>query len=338
MSQPDNLPALPDEENYFDTGLDDLEPSRRIPRLRLVHKKGVFLDTETNQEFPFIEGVPLGLVRQRVMWNRNVNEGDKPLCKSNDGKIGYPNIDGPAHCDFPWDRSGTTREAATLDEFARPTLSCESCAFAQWGPPAPGSKKSTPPACSERYTIPLLYATEAGQQPNRAGVVSFQRSGIAPLKAYMSVFKTQKKPLFAAVMQLNLQIHSRGTVDYSVPYVRQAGPTSASDWPQFAEEFRRIREILQAPPMPPREEEGQKATQPAAPRQDDPWSTTTTANAQAWPQTQATAPTQPAAQTVVQAQVVQAAPVQQQPVQATVVPASSMPATAAVADDDELPF
>lgn len=341
MAQP-NLPALPDEEDYFDTGLDDLEASRRIPRLKIVHKKGVFLAQDTNEEFNLLEGVPLGLVRQRVMWNREVEEGDKPLCKSNDGKTGYPNMDGPSRCDFPWQRSGIQKGTTEVDEFGRPILSCESCAFAQWGPPAPGSKKGTPPACSERYTIPLLYSIEPGSPPDRAGVVSFQRSGITPLKTYMSTFKVQKKPLFAASLQLSLRIQSRGSVDYSVPYVRQVGPTSAADWPQFAEEFRRIREILQAPPAPPREEDGAPASQPATQAQatvhSDPWAsdpvqaTVVQQNPaqdpayQAWlaSQAQAAAPAPAAAP---------AQPAQQ------VMPASSMPATAtAVIDDDELPF
>lgn len=364
--------ALPSD---YDTGLEDFDPSQALlPRIQIVHADGVFKDSLTNEEFPVMRGVLLGLIKQRVMWEREQLDDSKPQCKSNDGEFGYPNITGPQHSLFPWAYSGIADpNALTRDEHGRPIIKCETCPFAQW---RKNGAKNEPPPCSERYTIPMIFSTNAEDGPlDHAGILSFQRSGIAPVKAFISGFSRTKRPLFSAYALLTLKRASRGTVVYSIPEVKRLGPTNEEDFEEYAREYRGVRELLR---LAPRFEEPTPA--PAAPVSNA-WNPTPAAvpapavTQDPWASSQPTQPVQPAwpqpaQQPPVQAQVIQQpviaqpavvqppviqqpvvqqpvvqAPVVQQPVQAasiidaasTPVAPSSLPPVKAN-DDDDLPF
>jgi len=331
--------ALPSD---YETGLEDFDPSQAsLPRIQIVHADGVFKDSLTNEEFPVMVGVMLGLIKQRVMWEKDQQDDSKPQCKSNDGEFGYPNIQGPQHSLFPWHLSGITDpNALTRDEHGRPIIKCETCPFAQW---RKNGAKNEPPPCSERYTIPIVFSTNpAGGPVDHAGIASFQRSGIAPLKAYISGFSRTKRPLFSSWVKVELKRASRGTVVYSVPVVQKLGPTNESDWEEYSREYRGVREMLrQAPrfdvPEPtPAPQSNAWAPQPiqvVTPTQPDPWPTSTpVVQAQTqpvWP-AQQSAPSAPVVQAqvitppVVQAPVVQA-PVITQPVVVAPPPAPVAP-------------
>ena len=75
------------------TGLDDLDAGGATPRIKVLHKKGLYSETLSGIEVETFDGVVLGMLRQRVLWPTEMDEEDvKPLCKSLDGKMARPNV------------------------------------------------------------------------------------------------------------------------------------------------------------------------------------------------------------------------------------------------------
>lgn len=214
------LATLPDD---FDDGLEDFETSDMVmPRVNLVHADQEFEDNLSGERFSELEVVILGLVKQRVMWAEEVDEGDGPLCRSNDAKIGSPQEN------FPWDASG----------FAEGTEEppCEQCNFSQW-------QNNKPPACNEQYTLPVLMPIE-GQGFIAPAILTFQRSGLKTTRSYLSSFKRSGTPTFTATTTISLEAKKRGSVVYSTPKFQKGEPTDADNYQMFAQQYRSIREYL----------------------------------------------------------------------------------------------
>jgi hypothetical protein len=250
-----NLPAMVEE---YGTGLEDIEDEvGGIPRIAINHKAGVFKDTLTGEEFAKIVGVPLGVIRQRVMWSADMDEAAKPpLCKSNNGKVGYPNSESEKNGGFPWsDAKDLNQATLPKDEQGRTIISCEGCPFAEWGRDKTG--KPVPPPCKERYTIPIMYNREGNSYDPPymdSGILGFQGSGIKPTKTYAAGFIRTNRPLYSAVVEITLQSAKRGSVDYAFPVFRKVGPVPDADWEMFGRELPPLREYLTRPPRS--EEEG----------------------------------------------------------------------------------
>lgn len=255
-------------------------------------------------------GVFSGLIKQRTMWAREVVDNAKPQCKSQDAETGYPNVTGPEDSLFPWGEHGTTVDMAEKDEYGRPTLKCASCPFSEW---TRKGTKSTPPPCSERYTMPMRYAAGINEAHvtfgdlDRAGIISFQRSGITPAKNYISTFVRAKTGIFTKFVNITLRMETRGKVTYSVPIFKLVGNVPQDEWEILVKEYRTLREFLRRAPRPA---DDAVATEPAAPPLGQPQG-----NTQASPSTAST----PAARVI----------------DSVAVPTSSM---VTVPDDDDLPF
>lgn len=241
------LPVHPSD--YEDlTGLEDFDPSTAaMPRIGINHTGGTFKDQLTGEEFPAIYGIPLGMVGQRIMWLRSVEDNAKPLCKSSDAISGYPNDKGDEMFHFPWREAGVDPSSAAVDEYGRRVLACESCVFTQWDKTG---TKNKPPRCNQRYTIPILYSLspDHGEMFDRSGLLSFKGSGITPWNRFMSPFARQKMPLYSSIVELRLIQMSRGSVTYSVPTIKRTGSTSQDDWPTYAADLRDTRDFLRRAP------------------------------------------------------------------------------------------
>lgn len=309
----------------YDTGLEDFDASEAsIPRISILHASGVFKDNQTGEENPILYAVILGLIKQRTMWPAQVEDDTRPMCKSNDAEYGFPNVKGPADSLFPWEEYGMTVDEVAKDEFGRPTIACGTCPFKEWT--VGKANKNVPPRCSERHSFPMLYSTEADEAPSRAGIVSFQRSGIGPSKAYLSGFKRGGVPLFSVITKLALDLNRRGQVTYSVPSFSRFGKTREIDWESYAKDLRGIREILRRPPRPDEDAIAAGPLPVAQPRAATPAAASAPVGAEV----------KPAAASVVDAA--------SQPIVTTVIAtpapvATPAPAAASVADDDDdLPF
>jgi hypothetical protein len=228
-----SAPAVPDDSM---TGLEDFDASTDavMPRLRIVGKDAQFEDNLTNERHDKIKAVLLGLVKQRILWAPEVDDGEGPLCRSLDFLTGLPDPKG-----FPWKESGFERREGDHVE-----LPCKDCGLKEWGT----NPKGSTPWCSEQHTFPLMLLREGGD-PSEAmpAILTLQRSGIKASKAYVSGFVRDRKPLYTQVTTIGLQPQKRGSVDYAVPILTKTEETDESLWPLFAKNYRQIRGYLQTP-------------------------------------------------------------------------------------------
>jgi hypothetical protein len=251
MTSPQNLPAT--LAGDYGTGYEDLDDDiTAVPRIGIVHNAGVFKDSLSGEEFAEIVGIPLGVVKQRTMWPAEMGETpSKPLCKSNDAKVGYPNPDAEKDGGFPWsDAPGLDPNTQPTDQYGRKIIDCESCPFAQWGKDAK-TGKAIPPPCKERHTYPILYNREGTKfEPPymESGIVSFQGSGIKPSKMYVSGFKRAGLPLYAGVVRISLERNKRGMVEYSVPKFQKLDNVPDGEMATYAQEWPAMRTFLTDPP------------------------------------------------------------------------------------------
>jgi hypothetical protein len=315
-----------DPDQFGDVGLEDVGVSDVvIPRLRIVHDEAVFEDNLSKAKFDTLKVILLGLVKQRIFWHDEVDDGDVPVCKSPDFEHGFPNLDEQTKPDkrFPIAKSNFN-----LADFpaggpnsigGHVTLPCSTCIFKEW---EKGDWKVPP--CTEQHTFPLLYTPDDGETWTPA-LLSLQKTGIKPSRQYISSFAQSKTPMFTVFTELKLTPQSRGNVKYAVPTLKRLEQTEKDLWGHYADQYRGIRDFVRQPPRRDEDEaEGAAAVPTEAPAASAAAPATDTAaaaggTATATPATEASPA--PAAATTAQA------------------PASSSPEAAApAADADELPF
>ncbi len=239
MSQ-DVVPA-----GTYDTGLDDLTPQDLVvPRLKIKHKDGVFEDGATSEQTPVLYCIILGLVRQRVLFHHNVEDGDVPMCKSPDSNVGYVNLEAPKKKFFPFERAGFNPNDFPPDDEGRVMLPCQGCKLKDWGSHPVTDNK---PYCADQYTLPIYWAStledlEAGNfQP---GLLTFQKSGVTPAKRYLGSFKQKNVGAYTAVTEISLNMQTRGQTVYCTPVFKKLAETDAEQWPQYSEHYAGIRNFL----------------------------------------------------------------------------------------------
>lgn len=239
-------PAIPDDDDL--TGLEDIDARDLVmPRINLDHQTGEFVDSLSGERNTEIEVVILGLIKQRVLWAPEVEEGAVPLCKSWDAKIGRPGKD------FPWDAAGFDQASAGVDANGELALPCEACALKEWG----SNPKSETPWCAEQHTFPVL--TDGGP-----ALLTFQRSSLKASRAYLSSFARKGEPLYTVHTTIKLTQNKRGTVKYAVPSFIKGAPTEPEQWGEFAAQYRSIRDFVRTPRT--KDEEGEPASaKPTAP-------------------------------------------------------------------------
>lgn len=243
--------ALPSD---YDTGLDDLGSDLMVPRLKILHKEGVFSDPSDNSKYAEIFCVVLGLVRQRVLFDAKVDptKPEKPMCKSPDTKHGYPNMNPESRSKaFPWVAAKLDLNQAGRDEEGRVTIACSTCFLADWESHPLGGK----PWCSEQFTLPILFASslerlQAGE--GMAALISLQKSGIRPTKAYLKSFQMRKAGAYTVFTKLGLLMEKTGDNVFSKPVFTKLGETDRGNWLDYIEQMNAISTFLkeQKPPAP----------------------------------------------------------------------------------------
>lgn len=328
--------ALYDPSQFGDVGLEDIGAADvAIPRIKIVHDAGEWEDSLSKQRFPVLRAVILGLVKQRIYWDDEVDDGDKPLCKSPNFDFGFPNQrdDVPADKRFPWAASNFEPSQAVPVEISpsnqypngwnsngNPVLPCAQCVFKEW--PKKGEKGGPP--CAEQHTYPIIYTPDEGETWQPA-LVTLQKTGIKPSRTYLSYFAQSKQPMFTVYTELSLTQQSRGSVRYSVPNLRRLEQTPREQWGEFAEQYRSIREFVRAAPRA-NDDEGDGAA------------VGTTANVNSGPE--APAPAAPATPPAAPAQPNPAPPAAPAatPAPAAPTPPPAAPTAPTAAVTEELPF
>lgn len=230
-------------DDDMNVGFEDIDTSdMSIPRLRIVGDRAVFVDSLSGQEYSELNAVFLGLVKQRIMWDDDVEDNEKPLCKSPDFENGFPNVDPktPVDKQFPWSTSNFNKPTDDV----QPVLHCASCVFKEWDK----TKWKTPP-CSEQHTYVLMYEAEPGAMV--PALFTTQRSGMKGSKAYVSSFMRTKTPMFTVHTTVTLDPQRRGSVNYAVPVYKRGAPTDENSWAEYAMNYRGIRDMIRQPPRAP---------------------------------------------------------------------------------------
>lgn len=241
-----NLPANMDD---LDTGLDEFGMEDAVvPRLTIVHKEGVFQDSLSGDKFDDLKVIMLGLVKQRTLWHNVVDEGDRPMCRSMNHETGWPiDPDGvKKDKQFPWAESGFRESDFPPDADGFVSLPCDGCKLKEWGSHPDGKK----PYCAEVYTIPVLYDPydDEGWVP---ALMSFQKTGLKPLKSYLTSFSRSRNAAYSAITKITLTLQHRGSNDYSTPNFNRVGDTDQLDWRGYSMSYRQLREFLHTPPTAP---------------------------------------------------------------------------------------
>jgi len=301
----------------FETGLEDFGMEDAvIPRLTIVHKEGQFKDSLSNETFPTLRAIILGLVKQRVLWHQIMDDGDWPMCRSANHEVGLPNLsdEQPKEKRFPWEKSGFDPAHYPPEEDGKIRLPCSGCQLKEWKTHPDGKR----PYCTEQFTLPVLYDPREDDNWVPA-LITFQKTGLKPLKSYLTSFARSRSAAFQAITEITLNMEKRGTTDYSVPSFKRIGDTDETMWREYSVNFRTMKDFLVAEPGSRDDDEA-----PAAPSDNT-----------------AKAPTvekqDDKSEDIVEAQVVedkpeQAAKVSEEP------KAEEAPKPAQAEDDDDLPF
>lgn len=245
-----NLPANPEDFDMDNIGLEDIGPGDvSIPRLQIIHPEGKFKNSLSGEIYDSgLEVILLGLVKQRIMWDEDVQDNDKPQCKSPDFNNGFPNVkeDAPERLKFPWGQSNFDFNDFPPERGLNglPTLPCANCIFKDWNK---GGWKQPP--CSEQHTFPILYSSD-GWETSQPALYTVQKTGIKPSRQYISSFAHSRTPMFTVFTRLGLTLQKRGTVTFSVPVFSRGGETDRNQWQEYANQTRAIREFVRQPPRP----------------------------------------------------------------------------------------
>lgn len=248
-----NLPATPMEDADF-TGLEDfgLEDAV-IPRLKIVHKEGLFEDNLSGGKYPKIRLIILGMVKQRILWNAQMDgDNDQPMCRSADFENGFPTLEGvPADKMFPWAKAEFNPDHFPPDEDGQVVLPCKDCKLKEWKTHPNGKT----PYCTEQWTLSVMYDgfdEETGQWSDTWAValISLQKSALKAIRAYLTSFTRAKTAAYTAICEVTLTRKTRGQVDYATPNFRGVGKTDQSQWPTYATNAKQMRDYLKRAPEP----------------------------------------------------------------------------------------
>jgi hypothetical protein len=246
-----NVPAVPSAGGVI--GLEDISANElSIPRLAIDHKKAVFRDSLSNEEFAEFDTVVLGVCKQRVLWPTELRDGAKPLCKSQNGTQGLPADN------FPWKESGFT---PTGDEDQ--LLDCAACQLKEWGSHPTRAKIAW---CTDQRVVVCL-------REGAPYLLSLQRSGIKPINGFMTHFVQTKTPTFTKHAHVSLKALKSGTVDYAVPVFTVGTLTDEADHAEYGRVYLGVRQFVQSRRIAG-DDEPMAATKPApASVKDDevPW-------------------------------------------------------------------
>lgn len=244
--QPGNAVALP---AGYATGLEDFDVSDlKLPRLGIDHENGTFKDNLSNMQFETISIIPLGLIKQRVLWHPVVPEGKNdsvPMCKSTDHNTGFPTVGtNDVTKDFPWAAAQWNPTDFPMNEEGRLTLPCQSCRLKDWGSFPVDGKKTW---CAEQHTIALLYGPE-GAEPGMTALFTAQRSSINASKAFFASIARRQLPAFAITARVTLTAQMRGKNKYYVPAFVETGLTEQGNWAIYSESYMSVRTFITQPP------------------------------------------------------------------------------------------
>jgi hypothetical protein len=227
-----------------DTGLEDFAVSDAVlPRIRILQQEGLWEENLGKQKFQILRFIPLGLVKQRVLFHHKVEDGDVPMCKSSDFEVGFPNPEPKNNKSFPWELSGFDPANFPPNEAGFVRLPCDGCQLKEWGT----NPATDAPYCAEQWTLPI-YFDVAMDNSWAPAILTLQKSSIKPIRSYYTSYATSNQPPFIHIAQGSLKITTRGQNTYSVPTFVKEGESPRERWQEFQDQFKDMRGFLRRPP------------------------------------------------------------------------------------------
>lgn len=244
MSQ---VPATQNDMQFANTGLEDMSTSDLVlPRIKIVQTEGMWQDNLSQIKRPVLRFIPLGLVKQRVLFHHNVEDNDVPMCKSSDFENGFPNPDAPRQKSFPWEIAGLNPADFPADAEGNQKVPCAGCKLKDWG----SSPIGDTPYCSEQWTLPIYFDTsDEGIGEWAPAILTLQKSSIKPIRTFFTQFAQSNKPPFEAIAQGTLRVQQRGQVTYSIPTFTRESESPRERWLEFYEQYQDMRNFLTRPPL-----------------------------------------------------------------------------------------
>lgn len=248
------MTVQPVDDFQMETGLEDFSLSDgTIPRISIDHNTGQWkLNITGDATYSRLDVIMLGLVKQRILWDVEVEDGEGPLCRSN-GTVNpaEPMMGNPDADKFPWDASGFNRAEFQPDGYNNLNLPCDSCRLKEWGSHPQGKT----PWCSQQHTIPMLLnmATLDGSEfdANVAewmpALYSASKTALKPSNSYITPFSAGKKPLFTVITEMTLRLEKKGSRPYAVPVFGRKAATDQDSYMEYSAMYRQMRDFLTAP-------------------------------------------------------------------------------------------
>jgi len=238
-------------------GLEDIDAADLVmPILSINHDDAQYMHSLSGEGKKTIDVIGLGVVKQRILWPAEPGEkGVRPVCRSYDHKTGVPDQE-----KFVSLTKKVPGIFSAADVLSGEPLSCAECPLKEWGT----HPKGDGPWCNEQYSIPLLILEGEGEDETETpALISFQRSQIKPVKAWISNFVGKKKPLYSAITRMSLQVLKKGTNEYAVPTFTVTEATDMQYWPGYSESFHSIAGFISTPRGPRGDDEAAAAPDPA---------------------------------------------------------------------------
>lgn len=265
--------ALPDQnelamyqrEGGGVVGLDEIDAGDLVtPRFAIDHNKGVWVNSLNNQEYSGFTAILLCRVKQRIMWKPKLEDNSDPRCRSNNFRMGFPNVNPKSKQDdlFPWSASVFNPSDYPPDAAHNnlPVLPCDTCTFKNW-------ENDDKPSCKEQWTFAALafLATPANANGEWVPVLfTIQGTGLKSIRPYISEFIQRRSPLFTQMTAITLKAEQKGRNTYYIPIFSASGGTSQDSWRDYASKTEMFQGYLK---QDPRNQAGTEAQENAQPQQ-----------------------------------------------------------------------
>lgn len=230
-----------------DTGLGDFDVNSEgvMPRINIDHNFAKWKLNTSEQPFDKLRIIPLGLVKQRILWETTdrAQDNQPPLCKSVDSNTGNPDYE-----NFPWDVSTFEPEDYQVtDGRGNINLPCSACQLKEWGSHPNGNN----PWCSLQYTFPVLVDlnNDSSDPQWMPAIMTIQKTGIKPAKNFITPYAASKTPLYVDVVEMGLESRMAKGRPFAVPIFTKTGEKTDSQlYGEYSRQYKTMRAFLTTPP------------------------------------------------------------------------------------------
>jgi hypothetical protein len=217
----------------------DLVIAPTISHVKIDHKAATF-EFDTGVKHETFSGVPIGLVKHRIMWPSDESGNRTPICRSSDSQIGFPRVldrDNPHHVEAEF--FGNV-PLAFHPETNQVMVNCFSCPHRGDGRRKKGQDG---PRCTPEWSL-ILGTVTAG----KAYALRLRGSSLWAAADYLKQFEQARTPAFTHRVGFSLLAAKGNGIRYATLVIDKGEPTDHGQWKQYFDTFLQVREHLESPP------------------------------------------------------------------------------------------